>query len=69
MLNETAKKQYDEFSHLVYSEGNLTKKEKELIAFACSVMIDCKHCMLLLPKVLLKKQDFEETGDRSQETE
>ena len=45
MLNETTKKLYDEFSRQVYSEGSLTLREKELIAFACSVMIDCKHCM------------------------
>ena len=45
MLREDAKKRYDDFSHLVYSAGSLTTREKELIAFGCSVMIDCKHCM------------------------
>jgi len=45
MLKENVKKQYEGFCHLVYADGALNQREKELIAFACSVMINCKHCM------------------------
>ena len=45
MLKGTLKNRYDQFAGNVYSAGRLSQKEKELIAYACSIMIDCKHCM------------------------
>ncbi len=36
---------YDNFSDKVFKENTLNKKEKELIAVACSVMADCVPCI------------------------
>jgi AhpD family alkylhydroperoxidase len=36
---------YDAFSNKVTAPGNLDKKIKELIAIACSVVVDCAPCI------------------------
>ena len=36
---------YNKFSDKVYEENNLSKKTKELIAVACSIMADCVPCL------------------------
>lgn len=44
LLNEV-NELYDRFSDKVYAAGILDKKNKELIAVACSVMADCVPCI------------------------
>lgn len=36
---------YNNFADKVYEENSLSKKSKELIALACSVMADCVPCI------------------------
>lgn len=36
---------YNNFSAKVFEENALNKKDKEIIALACSVMVDCVPCI------------------------
>ncbi|MCP4318724.1 MAG: carboxymuconolactone decarboxylase family protein [Hyphomicrobiales bacterium] len=44
-LPAETEKLYDAFANIVYKADALDKKNKELIAVACSVMADCVPCI------------------------
>lgn len=44
-LEKEADRLYENFSEKVYTSPSLDDKVKELIALACSVMVDCVPCI------------------------